>query len=44
MHLKTILTPVALAAVVAAEPCAQVSKLVADANQDKSALYRAIGS
>jgi hypothetical protein len=40
MHFKTILTPVALAALVAAdvtEPCAQVSKLVADANQDKGA-------
>jgi hypothetical protein len=40
MHFKTILTPVALAAVVIAEgvePCAQVSKLVADANQNKSA-------
>jgi hypothetical protein len=40
MHLKR-LTPIALAAAVAAnasdEPCAQVSKLVADANQDKSA-------
>ncbi|KAJ5860180.1 Interphotoreceptor retinol-binding [Penicillium soppii] len=38
MHFKTILTPVALAAVVIAEgvePCAQVSKLVADANQNK---------
>ncbi|KAJ5171067.1 Interphotoreceptor retinol-binding [Penicillium coprophilum] len=41
MHLKTVLTPVALAAVVGAarsirdvEPCAQVSKLVEDANQD----------
>lgn len=40
MHLKTVLTPVALAAVVGAttdvEPCAQVSKLVEDANQDHS--------
>lgn len=43
MHLKTVLTPVALAAVVGAtssirdvEPCAQVSKLVEDANQDQS--------
>lgn len=43
MHLKTVLTPVALAAAVGAtssvpdvEPCAQVSKLVEDANQDQS--------
>ncbi|KAJ5529337.1 hypothetical protein N7527_002730 [Penicillium freii] len=43
MHLKTVLTPVALAAVVGAtrsirdvEPCAQVSKLVEDANQDQT--------
>ena len=43
MHLKTVLTPVALAAVVGAagsihdvEPCAQVSKLVEDANKVQS--------
>ncbi|KAJ5229090.1 hypothetical protein N7489_009798 [Penicillium chrysogenum] len=43
MHLKTVLTPVALAAVVGAagsirdvEPCAQVSKLVEDANKDQT--------
>lgn len=43
MHLKTLLIAVALAAVVGAagsirdvEPCAQVSKLVEDANKDQS--------
>ncbi|KXG54378.1 Interphotoreceptor retinol-binding [Penicillium griseofulvum] len=42
MHLKNVLTPIALVAVVGAarsirdvEPCAQISKLVDDANQDK---------
>lgn len=45
MHLKaTLLAPVALAAAVGAsknvrdvEPCAQISKLVADANDNQSA-------
>jgi hypothetical protein len=45
MHLKNVLTPIALAAVVGTarsirdvEPCAEVSKLVEDANQDKRTL------
>jgi hypothetical protein len=50
MHLTTVLTPIALAAVVAAsnvrdvEPCAQVSKLVEDANEDHSerAIFRSL--
>lgn len=43
MHLKTVLTPIALAAVVGAtrsirdvEPCAQVSKFVEEANRNQS--------
>lgn len=43
MHLKTVLTPVALAAAVRAdrstrdvEPCAQISNLVEEANNNQS--------
>jgi hypothetical protein len=50
MHLKaTLLAPVALAAVAGAsknvrdiEPCAQISKLVADANNNQSASRAAL--
>lgn len=44
MHFKTVLAPVALAAIVGAinerdvEPCAQVSELVADANENQCTL------
>ena len=44
MHFKTVLAPVALAAIVGAsnerdiEPCARVSKFVADANENQCTL------